>query len=359
MNDKIALFNSQKTSSGKYRLYWTNPTNGKTKTVSGIGMGTCEFEIVHIVANRPYVVIKRHGNTRGAARPRLFLVNYKSGAIVPEMPFGTFEIIIDETTKNIYFNALTSAGQEMTKYSWCLPHGGVPTMVLNTPSRLLKTSTVISNKTKPLCIIPLTIDIKPRPTQTPTVTGRKRGRPLGSKNKPKTVPTAPVAPQLPTAPIKRKRGRPLGSKNKPKITSAPTAPAIPKRTTHSAYRKAVKRNLYGTYYDIYVNNKRIATQRLNAELKTFMNDKILSVQYALPSALLPVYDIVLPNLKIWHTNAKNKYSNTPAMPTYLADGANGLKIKLSNGGTTTISDKSLSQMPNAVFLLATENQTER
>ena len=44
---------------------------------------------------------------------------------------------------------------------------------------------------------------------------KKRGRPLGSKNKPKGPPANATA-----VPIKKKRGRPLGSKNKPKALSA-------------------------------------------------------------------------------------------------------------------------------------------
>ena len=44
---------------------------------------------------------------------------------------------------------------------------------------------------------------------------KKRGRPKGSKNKPKDTPT-----EVPTEP--KKRGRPKGSKNKPKDT--PTQP---------------------------------------------------------------------------------------------------------------------------------------
>ena len=47
---------------------------------------------------------------------------------------------------------------------------------------------------------------------------RKRGRPPGSKNKPKPDPSA-------VPPEKRKRGRPLGAKNKPKVIGAPPAEA--------------------------------------------------------------------------------------------------------------------------------------
>lgn len=356
MNEKIAPFQSMQTASGKYRLCWTNPINGKTKTVSGIGLGTCEFEIVHTMDTRPYVIVKRHGNMQGPSRARLFLVNYKNGTTVPEMPFGAFEILIDDKTQNIYFNALTSAGKETATYSWCLPHGGIPSQVLNRPSRISPSTTTITNQTAPVCIIPLVIEVKPRTIKKTTTTKRKRGRPVGTTKKDKNICVAPIA-TTPTAPVKKKRGRPLGSKNKPKPTPAPIKPKT-NRKTYSANRKPVKRSLYGTYYDIFVNGKRIATQRLNAELKTFMNDKILSVQYTLPSTLLPVYDIVLPNLTLWHTDAKNRYSNTPALPNALANSTDGLKIKLSNGGNTMISDTALSKMPDAAFIITPDIQKE-
>ena len=51
---------------------------------------------------------------------------------------------------------------------------------------------------------------------------KKRGRPKGSKNKPKDTPT-----EVPNEP--KKRGRPKGSKNKPKDTSTEVPPEPKKR----------------------------------------------------------------------------------------------------------------------------------
>jgi hypothetical protein len=53
---------------------------------------------------------------------------------------------------------------------------------------------------------------------------RGRGRPRGSKNKPKVTSAAGTSSD---APVKRRPGRPLGSKNKPKVTSAIPGPASP------------------------------------------------------------------------------------------------------------------------------------
>jgi hypothetical protein len=72
-------------------------------------------------------------------------------------------------------------------------------------------------------------DVAP-PTQV-TDTPKKRGRPAGSKNKPKDV--APATAVVTDSP--KKRGRPAGSKNKPKPADTPTKPSRspPKHTRKS------------------------------------------------------------------------------------------------------------------------------
>jgi len=68
-------------------------------------------------------------------------------------------------------------------------------------------------------------DVAPAPEVTETP--KKRGRPAGSKNKPKDVAPATEVTETP-----KKRGRPAGSKNKPKL-SAPDAPKKRGRPTGS------------------------------------------------------------------------------------------------------------------------------
>ena len=65
---------------------------------------------------------------------------------------------------------------------------------------------------------------------------RKRGRPPGSKNKPKPDPSA--AP-----PEKRVRGRPIGSKNKPKVIGAPPAKATGAYPTPLSLRMPPETNI--------------------------------------------------------------------------------------------------------------------
>ena len=56
---------------------------------------------------------------------------------------------------------------------------------------------------------------------------KKRGRPKGSKNKPKT-----------SEQPKKKRGRPKGSKNKPKIEQVPRKRGRPRKTTETSIKFA-------------------------------------------------------------------------------------------------------------------------
>lgn len=60
---------------------------------------------------------------------------------------------------------------------------------------------------------------KPKPALPIDAVPKKRGRPLGSKNKPKDNQAQTNASNQPN-PLKRRRGRPLGSKNKPKISES-------------------------------------------------------------------------------------------------------------------------------------------
>jgi len=63
---------------------------------------------------------------------------------------------------------------------------------------------------------PKEIKFREEPTEEPIVIKRKRGRPKGSKNKPKEVEVVEVQKVEEELPIKKRLGRPKGSKNKPK-----------------------------------------------------------------------------------------------------------------------------------------------
>ena len=66
------------------------------------------------------------------------------------------------------------------------------------------------------------------------ITTKKRGRPLGSKNKPKA----------PTEITTKKRGRPLGSKNKPKEISKETNKTKKKTRVKKAVDEAPTKKVY-------------------------------------------------------------------------------------------------------------------
>ena len=71
--------------------------------------------------------------------------------------------------------------------------------------------------------------------QTPeTPQKKRRGRPLGSKNKPKDQPSPPRVP--------KKRGRPLGVKNKPKDPLTPPKDSKPKGVSEAKKTNAISNN---------------------------------------------------------------------------------------------------------------------
>lgn len=63
----------------------------------------------------------------------------------------------------------------------------------------------------------------------------RRGRPKGSKNKPKNIPV----PTPPVEVVRKKRGRPKGSKNKPKADSTPLPVPVPVAVERKPQRKEV------------------------------------------------------------------------------------------------------------------------
>lgn len=92
-----------------------------------------------------------------------------------------------------------------------------PSAPLKGPVREEERGRALAPKATP---VPLKGPIIEAPTKPP----KRRGRPAGSKNKPKA---APAKVKTPAAP--KKRGRPAGSKNKSKTMAVKPAPSVPKR----------------------------------------------------------------------------------------------------------------------------------
>eukprot|EP00966_Prymnesium_polylepis_P244063 5644425-Prymnesium_polylepis.1 len=86
---------------------------------------------------------------------------------------------------------------------------------------------------------PFPMIVIPTPPAPTAPTGKKRGRPPGSKNKPKPPKDGEEAPAPPAEPPpKKKRGRPLGSKNKVRVRSAVgAAPRRREATSANAHHR--------------------------------------------------------------------------------------------------------------------------
>jgi hypothetical protein len=143
----------------------------------------------------------------------------KSGEPVP------FDLIEEQLAKLQLGSYRRNSGE--TEFEERISHGGRPpknggsTAKAATTAGTGKRGRPVGSKNKP------TVEASATTAEETTVVTKKRGRPAGSKNQPKVEATAQTA--VPTIPAK-KRGRPAGSTNKPKVevkaeTAVPTIPA--------------------------------------------------------------------------------------------------------------------------------------
>ena len=360
----VPLKNVQNTG-GKYALFFMNGA-GNWQRVEKIGLSVLPFQVVATFDNRPYVAVQKNGNIRNENDRRLYIINLRDGTVADGCQFGASQITFDANNKSIFFSPLASNGVPAQKYSWCLPHGGAAYMAINVPSRLQPGIQSWNTKVALVPVIEIAvIDLVPRTkrkrgrpskkkthdktTQTPAPQ-RKRGRPLGAKNKPKIVMDV-AAPAMP----KRGRGRPRGSKNKPKdltpapvVQSAPTKPQIRKNTVSM---RNTKRNSLGGLYDIYINGRRVATKRMNAHAKTFMNNRILAVSYQVPAGLRDNYDIFWPNGAQLYIDGTHRLTGMPITVNSVSENNGELKLGLSNRAVRVIREQDLSRFEAAQFIL--------
>lgn len=360
----LPLKNVQNTG-GKYALFFMNGV-GNWQRVEKIGLSVLPFQLVAIFDARPYVAVQKNGNSRNENDRRLYVINLRDGTVADGCQFGASQITFDTNNKSIFFSPLASNGVPAQKYSWCLPHGGAAYMAINVPSKL---QPGIQSWNAKIALVPAiefaVVDLVPRAKRkrgrpskkrsssksTPTpAPQRKRGRPLGSKNKPKIG----IDVAIPAAP-KRPRGRPHGSKNKAKIL-APT-PVVQNAPTKSLVRKNTvslrntKRDVLGGVYDVYINGRRVATKRMNAHAKTFMNNRILAVSYQVPAGLRDNYDIFWPNGAQLYIDGTHRLTGMPITVNSVSENNGELKLGLSNRAVRVIREQDLLRFEPAQFIL--------
>ncbi|MBQ8294767.1 MAG: hypothetical protein IJX89_05280 [Alphaproteobacteria bacterium] len=316
------------TATGKYRLYFIDAT-GKANPVDGTGLSLRPFELVAEFLDRKFVAVKKYTNHK----PVLFLVSLRDGTIPATMPHGTFDIIFDTKNAALFFAPLYSNGKPTIEYSWCLPKANTPYQAINVPSILHPDIQSVHATTA--VALPENIDVIEIKTH------RKK-----RKTKPKTAIIGP----------KRPRGRPRGSKNRPKVIT----PIVPQKINQAKQNRVSLRrttkNILNPTYDIYINGRRVAKQRMNASAKTFLNKRILVVSYQIPASLATNHDVFLPNGIQWQTNQRNRYTNAPATINGVTENNGSLLLSLSNNNRATIRESDLSHIPQQYFVIETQNQ---
>lgn len=322
----LPLKNVQNTG-GKYALFFMNGA-GNWQRVEKIGMAVRPFQVVATFDSRPYIAVQKNGNIRTPDDTRLFLINLLNGTVVPGGEFGASRIIFDTNNKSIFFTPFALNGVPFQKYSWCLPYGDMPYMAINIPS--------ISQ---------------------PGIQSWGMGDtlvPVFEIAVVEFVPLANCASKKTDTP-KRRRCRPRSSKNKPNILSrgpiAQNIPAKPKMRTNTVSLRNTKRNAFGGLYDVYINGRRVATKRMNANAKTFMNNRILALSYQVPAGLTDNYDIFWPDGTQFYIGGTHRITGQPITVNSVSEQNNELRLGLSNNAVRVIRENDLARFAPQQFVL--------
>lgn len=322
----LPLKNVQNTG-GKYALFFMNGA-GNWQRVEKIGMAVRPFQVVATFDSRPYVAVQKNGNIRTPDDTRLFLINLLNGTVVPGGEFGVSRIIFDTNNKSIFFTPFALNGVPVQKYSWCLPYGDMPYMAINIPSISQPgiKSWGMGDTLVPVFEIAV-VEFVPRAncaskkTDTPK---RRRCRPRSSKNKPNILSRGPIAQNI---------------------------PAKPKMRTNTVSLRNTKRNAFGGLYDVYINGRRVATKRMNANAKTFMNNRILALSYQVPAGLTDNYDIFWPDGTQFYIGGTHRITGQPITVNSVSEQNNELRLGLSNNAVRVIRENDLARFAPQQFVL--------
>lgn len=322
----LPLKNVQNTG-GKYALFFMDGA-GNWQRVEKIGMAVRPFQVVATFDSRPYIAVQKNGNVRTPDDTRLFLINLHNGTVVPGGEFGVSRIIFDTNNKSIFFTPFASNGVPVQKYSWCLPYGGVSYMAINIPSISQPgvrtwgaTSTLVPVFEIAVFEFVPRANCASKKTDTPK---RRRGRPRGSKNKANVLSRVPIAQNI---------------------------PAKPKMRTNTVSLRNTKRNALGGVYDVYINGVRVATKRMNAKAKTFMNNRILALSYQVPAGLTDNYDIFWPNGTQFYIGGTHRITGQPITVNSVSEQNNELRLGLSNNAVRVIRENDLARFAPQQFVL--------
>lgn len=322
---------NQQIKSGKYSLCYLND-KGEWETIEHIGISVRPFQVVATYGARPYIAVQKFGNLRNETDRRLFLINMRNGTLVSNIENGASRILFDTNNESIYFVPLQSNGTPIQQYAWCLTRGNPPYMTINVPTTFMPNISKIDAKYNLQPIAEITvIEFKPRKTRART----------------KATNTAAQQP-------KRPRGRPRGSKNKPRIL-APAPVATPTIRKNAVKLRPVKKTLLGdTIYDVYINGKRVAENRTNATAETFMGNRILAVYSHDPVKLFGEYDVFWPDGSMWNTAQRHKYTGGGIRIIKLTPAPNSIKLDLSNNSSQTIRESELQRFALQQFVISNE-----
>lgn len=367
--DLLNKFKSELTKNGKYALLF-NTTGDKYTRVRQVPHAVKPFEIIYKINRQPYVIVKCVSPKKdGTNLVRLFLINYNTGVVNEHIPHGSYKIVYDKRTNDIYTKALDTNSREPVMKITCL--SGISSsnssrLVMPYPDKVDVLAFTNAASGDQISVIGLT-DNK---TQENTITNapKKRGRPKGSKNKPKTstpakirpatVPAAKKSPALEKPAVQRTPAAettPIAPAENPTSVSAMASIANKAATAADEINvvtiQPISGNINNGEYNVFINNIRVAQKYINASARTFMDGKILAISYDLPAERHTSHDIFMPNAKKLVISMTDKFTKRPVKIYDISESAKGLRLEMSNNAVKVIRPTDLNRYKNAVFLI--------
>lgn len=324
--------------------------NGQIKPIKCIGKSSAPFEIYQPFPNDYFVIRKFTENNKS----KYFLLNPKTGEVPKESHYGLAEVKIDKKMGRFIFRVFYAINNISHSFKIASRFSGTSTLKGDwledfpniTTRKKIELETIsfddladLQNLQQPSRIEMTEIDPIKKPVGRPrkivdpaiVIEKRPRGRPKGSKNKPKTV-TAVVtekAPQITTV-------------TKPVVQNRwerPTKKVEPLFTKSAVKVKEIKRIVGGVYSDVFINGHKVLAQQLNVDAQLMLKERVLAVTVDIEAKDDKEIKLFFANGTQWQTKHKDRLTGKPVQIANVTDDENQLKIALYNGNSFWISER--------------------
>ena len=330
---------SVKTPGEKYILRFNN---NKTETNLLIA-GAKPYEVCLIDTVSKLAVIRKTINETKFA---LYIINYKTGKIIPETKSGIATVLYSPATHELF----ARKHRDTINPQWKICPDKSAVQVINAPTDLpqiaasqIKKSTVLlidknSNcSTHPLLILG---DFDKNDEQNQTINQMLTAAKNAIADAPKQKPDNTVKTNTPT------------------IREVATIPTAPKTTEEiPVYIEHVKSDLQGAYNNVYINGKKVLTNHYGTKTKLLFDNTLLAIHGIITDnhdfPQKPIWQIYDTSLKSRISLQKQKFSGYNIHATAINERNDDLQIALSNRCVATLKrDRIIKEARNKRFYIA-------